>query len=172
MHTLLLVLLAAIMNNPTAQPAAHTASPDSDPRLAPFRAVVGHWTTGPDEPPMHETWMPPHGNNMTGMLRWYKADGTVRMFELMTITAEPEAVRLRIRHFDGTMNPWASEADGPVVARLTDSKDDRYVFTVEPEGDLRTITYDLSDTSRMTAILGFAPGRDPIVIGFERAGED
>ena len=167
-HAAPLAFLIAAPLLATAPPAADPPPrPPADP-LAPFAALAGHWTTA-DDAPMHETWMPPHANNMTGVLRWIAEDGTVRMYELMSLTAEPDGVRLRIRHFDGAMTPWASEAGGPVTARLTDSTDGRHTFAIEPAGGSpTTIAYDLSDADKATVSLGFAEGRDPIIIKFER----
>lgn len=166
-HPAPLALLIAAPMLATAPPATEPPAAMPDP-LAPFAALAGHWTTAGDSP-MHETWMPTHANNMTGVLRWIAEDGSVRMYELMTLTAEPDGVRLRIRHFDAAMNPWKSEADGPLTARLTDSSSGAHVFSAEPSGgSLATITYDLSEHGRTTVTLGFTEGREPAVIEFER----
>ncbi len=165
---LALILAAPLMA--TAQPATERPAATQDP-LAPFAALAGHWTTD-DDAPMHETWMPAHAGNMTGVLRWIAEDGSVRMYELMNLTAEPDGVRLRIRHFDGAMTPWKSEADGPVTGRLTDSTNSAHVFTIEPAGgSLESITYDLSQPDKAAVTLGFAEGREPVLIDFKRRAE-
>lgn len=146
----------------------HTPAP-TDP-LEGFKLLAGSWTTNSDDsPPMQETWMPAEGNNMTGVLRWYADDGTVRMYELMAITAEEDAVRLRIRHFDKRMNPWKSEADGPMILKLEESKNNVFVFEAETgTGALESMTYDLSTPKRSSVILRFEGDAPETRIDFNR----
>lgn len=154
----------------TAPPEAPAAVVTDQP-LSHFDDLIGSWTTPGDGPPMQETWMPAQGNNITGVLRWYAEDGTVRMYELMTITAEPDAVRLRIRHFDKHMNPWSSETEGPMVLRLVPpaDTDTALVFRAEARaGSVETITYELGTPGHAAVTLGFKGDQPATTIGFVR----
>jgi len=155
-------------NQHAEQPAQE--APAHDARLAPFASLASTWTTPADDgAPMQESWLAPRGNNMTGVLRWFADDGSVRMYEVMTITAEADAVRLRIRHFDKDMNPWASESEGPMVLILTESSNGRHVFSPESRArSLASLTYDLSGEDRMTVELTYQGDRPMTKIGFER----
>lgn len=162
---------ALLLNSVTAPvssepPIEATLPPQTDDRLAAFAPLVGSWTTAGDAP-MQEVWMPAHGNNMTGVLRWYADDGSVRMWELVTITAEPDAVRMRIRHFDTDVNPWGSEADGPMVLRLRGGGEKELVFDAEHRsGAVESITYLIEQDRSLSVTLSFGEERDPNVIRF------
>ncbi|MEM9372329.1 MAG: DUF6265 family protein [Planctomycetota bacterium] len=157
--------------NPTTErPGISEPAQQPHDALALFAPLIGTWSTPVAAgPPMQETWMPAHGNNITGALRWYAEDGTVRLYELMTITSEPDAVRLRIRHFDRDMNPWKSEADGPLVLKLTRSGGGVLHFEAETgTGSLESMTYDLSDPGSSTVTLGFEGDQQNTIIRFRR----
>lgn len=160
----MLATLAVLSMAPLLTPAEPTQDP-----LAAFAPLIGSWTTPGDAPPMQETWMPAQGNNITGALRWYADDGTVRMYELMTITAEPDAVRLRIRHFDKHMNPWKSEADGPLILTLAHANDNVFLFEAESgTGSLETMAYNLNMPNQTKVTLGFEGDQPATVIEFVR----
>jgi hypothetical protein len=118
---------------------------------------------------IEEIWLPPEGRNITGALRRLDADGHATLLELLTLTAEPDGVRFRIRHLDGQMTPWPSEADGPMVSAAVSSDGGVLVFDSEARArqTVRMI-YDLSTPDRLTVTLLFEGGREPLVIPFER----
>lgn len=154
---------------------AAVAAPASDPRLEPFRPLAGVWRAEMDATLYEETWLTPAGVNMTGALRAVRADGTAGLFELMTLTAEPDGVTMRLRHFGSALNPWASEADGPIVAIAApgDGPGQQAAEFVVQAGDgrepsPRSIRYDWSVPDRLTVTLVFPGDREPVVIGFAR----
>lgn len=145
------------------RPAAH-------PALAPFAPLAGRWRSERDGGVMEEVWFEPAGSNMTGMLRWIDAEGSARMLELLSLTAEPGGVRFRIRHFDHAMTPWASEADGPMESVATGTEGGVLVFRSVARGRQTVgMRYDVSTPDRLTVTLVFEGGREPLVIPFERA---
>lgn len=157
--------------------SAVVSTPVSDPRLEPFRPLAGVWRAEVDATIFEETWLEPAGMNMTGALRAVRTDGSAGLFELITLTAGPEGVTMRLRHFDAALNPWASEADGPIVAiaahpRPENGPAQAVDFVVQaPDGrepSPRTIRYDWSVENGLTVTLNFGSGRDRGVIAFKR----
>ncbi len=143
-----------------------------DPALTPFAGLAGRWRAPSGTGIIEEIWLPPEGRNMTAALRRIDSEGNATLLELLTLTAEPDGVRFRIRHMDGAMIPWLSEADGPMVALATGS--DGGVLTFRSEARARStvgMVYDISLPDRLTVTLTFdggQGGREPLVIPFER----
>lgn len=107
---ILLVGLCSVLTFAGIQQAAPRTEP-----LAELDWLAGDWQGAMG--PMHaqEIWTEPKGNNMTGMFRMLKPDGSVQVLELLVISHEEGMYVLKFRHFDGALTPWADEADGPIV---------------------------------------------------------
>lgn len=141
----------------------------SDPALTPFAGLAGRWRAPSGTGVIEEVWLPPEGRNITGALRRLDADGNATLLELLTLTAEPDGVRFRIRHMDHRMTPWPSEADGPMESVAVSSDGGVLVFDAEARaGQTARMVYDLSAPDRLTVTLLFEGGRAPLVIPFER----
>ncbi|MCC5822773.1 MAG: DUF6265 family protein [Phycisphaerales bacterium] len=140
-----------------------------DPALAPFAGLTGRWRAPSGDGVIEVIWLPPEGTNITGALRRLDAAGNATLLELLTLTAEPDGVRFRLRHMDAAMTPWASEVDGPMVALATGTAGGVLVFRSEARARQTTeMIYDLSVPDRLTVTLVFEGGRPPLVIPFER----
>ena len=90
---------------------------------APARAVLtdlawlsGNWVDESEGGLSEETWTEPFGDSMLGMWR-YVTGGKARVFELLAITAGPEGVVLRLRHFDPQMIA-REDKNAPVTLKL------------------------------------------------------
>ena len=93
------------------------------------------------------------------------------MFEIFTISREDDGLVYRLRHFDGDLQPWASESEGPMVFSVSSVKG--HVLRLEPVGGtegLEWASYDASEPRRLVFRLEFSEetGRSPLVIEFER----
>jgi hypothetical protein len=153
-------------NAPPTAPAA--AEPGSAP-LANLASLAGVWVGDLGGTRLEEVWLPAHGGNMTGCVRWFRPDGTVRMLELLTINADAEGTRLSIRHFDGGMSPWPSEAEGPMICVLEPGDGKASVFRGrERAGAVQTMTYDLQGPDSLVITMEFGDGRQPLVIPLKR----
>lgn len=140
-----------------------------DPALAPFAGLTGRWRAPSGTGIIEEVWLPPEGRNMTAALRRLDADGNATLLELLTLTAEEDGVRFRLRHMDGAMTPWPSEVDGPMVARATGSAGGVLAFRSEARARQTVeMVYDISVPDHLTVTLTFEGGREPLVIRFER----
>jgi hypothetical protein len=90
------------------------------------------------------------------MFRWVNADGTPGVFEILTITEEPEGVILRLRHFDGKLTPWAGET-APMTLRLAETSSGKAVFrAVESEKKLTAVTYHCPAPDALNILVEFA----------------
>lgn len=159
--------LATVGNPPPTTPDAAEAAPAP---LAALAALPGVWVGDLGGTRLEEVWLPAHGSNMTGCVRWFRPDGTVRMLELLTINTDADGTRLSIRHFDGGMSPWPSEAEGPMVCVLEPGAGTASVFRgSERAGAVQTMTYDLDGPDTLTITMEFGDGRKPLVIPLKRA---
>ena len=157
------VTLSLLAAAPQSAPSA-TAVPE----LPAFFA--GNWIGAHDKDFVQEMWSAPQGNNMMGSFRWVTASGEIAMMELISITKESDATRMRLRHFSKGM--IAKEPlDKPLVFKLTEAKPSRAVFTAEKDsGDASTITYERTGDD-MSVIVDFGRSfdkRDPLALTFKR----
>ncbi len=142
----------------------------SSPTLQDAAFLTGTWHGELGGTPLEETWAEPRGDHMLGMLRWLDTEGASRMYEIFTLTETDEGLVYRLRHFDGELEPWTSEASGAKAFRAT-IQGRRIVF--EPlsnvEGIVRA-SYDASQEGRLVFRIDFEPQtqRPPLVIEFER----
>tara|TARA_R110000782_G_scaffold19140_7_gene52280 strand:+ start:13170 stop:13703 length:534 start_codon:yes stop_codon:yes gene_type:complete len=170
-------MLAAVLGVACVMPGCVSADPveradagGAHAALAPFGVLEGVWRTTDGE--FEEVWMAPAGENMTGAMRRVRPSGRADLFELLTLTPEPDGVRLRLRHFDAALNPWKSEAGGPAEFVADGVRGGVMDFVnpawAEDAGGVRLLRYDLSEPGRMTVTLDTGPGREPFVLAFER----
>jgi hypothetical protein len=97
----------------TASPSQLAAQDNStDPRLRDLAFMAGNWAMITKDGRSEETWSAPAGSGMTGSFRSMKPDGSVTLSEEISISAEPDAVYMRLRHFDEKHNPRENE---PIV---------------------------------------------------------
>lgn len=158
------------------QPAANTAPsfPVPAAALAPLSFMAGRWSAvNADASVVEEHWSAPHGTSMMGMFRWCTPDGTPAIFEILAITAEPEGVAFRLRHFSPTL--VAKEEKGePLMLRLTSSSPGRAVFSASSHArDLASITYVAAGPDRLHIDVVFVAEstREPLKFDLKRASK-
>lgn len=130
--------------------------------------LAGSWRGELGETLVEETWLPPHKGNMTGVFRM-SGEAQVDLVEIMTMTETDEGVVYRLRHFDTALVPWASEAEGPMEARvvIVDTDTARFEIITEDTG-VEAIVYDV-DGETLTAKLTFTDeSREPFTLVFDR----
>jgi len=184
-----LIAAAALGLRPAEPPSAAQAqapTPASRAALAPCAPLIGHWRGQLGGTTIEEVWMPAAGNNITGALRWFDADGAVRMYELFSIDADNNngadsdatapPVRMTLRHFHPGLVPWAAETDaGPMLFQLDPAYDTGLAFnTLQPERGVRRIVYTFPAPDRMTAAVEFpeAEARPAVQIHFQRVAPE
>jgi hypothetical protein len=135
-----LILCAALLAAPEARPAQDPPAKD------PLQAVAfleGRWVSGVPGDLSEETWSPPMGRSMLGMWR-YVIGENARVIELLSLTAEPAGLVLRLRHFDGKLVARETK-DMPVTLRLVKEAPGEARFegpsVGEPEPGTVVLTY-------------------------------
>jgi len=73
--------------------------------LANLYWLTGTWVANVDGDYLEEIWSEPVGDTMMGVFRWVKG-GKVWINEMVTITADPDGLVFRLRHFDRKMTAW------------------------------------------------------------------
>ena len=170
--------LAAIGTGP-AQPEMKTPEgvvtpAERAPTIEDFAPIAGHWRTEAQGRVYEEIWLPPLNGQMTGALRSFDAEGKLLLLELITVSEIEGGLEYRLRHFDGEMAPWDSEAESPVILRGTRHVDGRTLFDeVEGADTLAGAIIDLGTPDRMSFILSFSKdqGGGAFRLTFERVGE-
>lgn len=135
--------------------------------------LAGAWRGEMDGDLVEEHWTAPAGGNITGMFRWIGADGGARVIEVLTISREKDgAVVLRLRHFDGALTPWKSEAE-PVALALAEASPNKAVFRADAAkgGSLAAVTYEVKDGDTLAIVIEFPAERkrEPLRFSLTRA---
>lgn len=129
---------------PAAATAASATTGISAASIDSLGFLAGSWGGDMGGGYADETWSRPRGNNIVGSFRWLKPDGTPSMFEILTITQEGDAIRLRLRHFSPVLAA-KEEADKPMTLKLAELDGSRAVFKAEKDaGGLDHITYEVT----------------------------
>ncbi|MCC6321205.1 MAG: hypothetical protein IT438_07195 [Phycisphaerales bacterium] len=132
--------------SPPSAPEAPKAPAAPKFTIADAGFLAGTWRGEKNGGVVEEMWSEPQGNNILGTFRWLKKDGKPVMFEMLAITEEDGAVRLRLRHYSARLGA-KEDKDNPLTLILsqfnaTDS-DRRAVFTAERDAhDLKEVVYD------------------------------
>lgn len=132
---------------PTGTPAS-PSTPQAGPAatIGEVAFLAGRWqgTMGRGSH-VEEVWTNPSGNNVVGMFRWLKADGTPTVFELLTIQEEDGTLALRLRHQTASGTSW-EEKDKPVTMRLAEKRENLALFTAYRDcGDLASCRYEVRE---------------------------
>ncbi|HUG53253.1 MAG TPA: DUF6265 family protein [Vicinamibacteria bacterium] len=144
--------------SPMASPAP-MASPGTGAaagaRVADVAWIAGRWVDDSKGNYSEEIWTGPAGGAMLGMWRLVNG-GRVRVYELLSLSDEPEGLVLRLRHFDPRLVA-REEKDRPVTLRLTDLQGARATFEgQEADGPVRLIYH--------------RTGKDTLAVTLDRAG--
>ncbi|MDZ4829894.1 MAG: DUF6265 family protein [Phycisphaerae bacterium] len=164
--TLLALPLAALLLMGGAMGVAKGTGdpPKSTLPLSTLGFLAGNWSSSGDDGFSEEIWSAPRGSSghesMMGAFRWLKPDGSPMMFEMLTITVEPDATRLRLRHYTPTLTA-KEDADKPLTLKLTQSSSSRAVFEAEKDAhDLSRIVYEVTGDELKIAV-EFVQGEKP-----------
>ena len=126
-----------------APQAAQTGeAPDSGVTgpLAELDWMAGRWSREDEGQYLEETWSPARTDAMVGVFRWARG-GSVWLYELMSIEADGPDITFRLRHFSRGIEPWTSEADGPLTYPLKSMSENEVVFENPERNSPRRFIY-------------------------------
>lgn len=158
------LLALAVQAPPAAAPVPPATAP---PTLADVAFMAGRWLGNDAEGFSEEVWTAPEGDSMLGMWR-YVSKGQARIFELLSLKAEPDGVVLRLRHFD-PLFVAREDKQTPVVLRLVRYAPGEATFegpAVGAEGQVRLV-YRREGEAGLSCVLEKAGQREEF--GFRRA---
>ena len=145
------------------------------PTIEDFTPMAGHWRTEAQGRVYEEVWLPPMHGQMTGALRCFDAQGELLLLELITLREIEGGVEYRLRHFDGEMSPWESEAESPMILRARRHVNGRTLFDeVEGVDSLSGAIIDLGEPDRVSFVLSLNDDRGgrALRLTFERVGSE
>jgi hypothetical protein len=143
-----------------ATPAPGPAAAPAPATLADVAFMAGHWLGGEEGDVSEEVWTAPEGDSMLGLWR-YVSKGQARVFELLSLKAEPDGVLLRLRHFDPRLVA-REEKETPLVLRLIRHAPGEAAFegaAVGGTGQVR-LTYRRDGEAGLVSVLEKAGRRD------------
>ena len=148
------VLLGLSPMQPTSKPASTGPSAPTPPTpptapkfsIADAAFLAGTWRGEMDGAFVEEMWSAPQGNNIVGTFRWLKKDGKPMLLEMLAITQDDGAVRLRLRRYMAALTA-KEDADKPLTLKLSQvtavGGTNRAVFTAEKDAqDLKEVVYE------------------------------
>lgn len=170
MPSLTLALVASVhLAGPLhAGPAAPQPEAADVRSLQDLAFLAGAWEGEDGDVSMREVWDLPRGDAMVGHYSMME-DGRAFLYELLVIEQGEDGPTLRIRHFNRGLEPWASEAAGPVTLPLLEVEDQRAVFEDPDRQFPSRIVYEVEER---TLTVRLEPredsDREPIELEFER----
>ncbi len=113
--------------------------------------IAGRWVDESGGDLSEETWGPPSGDCLVGMWRLV-VGGKATLYELLTITAEPDGLVLRLRHFDRSGVGW-EDREHPLVLKLVRSKENEAVFEGREADNYLRISYRRDDAETLVSVV-------------------
>jgi hypothetical protein len=152
---------------------ADEEAPMTGPTIDDLAWLAGRWTgTFFDGEPCEEAWLPPLGGTMIGTFRALRG-GRGAFYEILVVEVTGDGLVLRMRHFDGGLEPWASEAGATPSWPLVSIDGQRAVFEDAERPFPQRQVYE-RDGDRLTIRLeGEQQGRPhAMAFSFQRLVED
>ena len=105
--------------------------------------LAGDWTMEAEGSTWDEHWLAPRGDAVLAVSRMVSSkDGTTRLCELTAIEQTADGPVLRLRHFSRSLEPWKSEAEGPITMKLAEQGERKVVFEAPEREFPKRLTYE------------------------------
>lgn len=118
-----------------------------------FAWISGHWGMDKDGDTLEEIWSEPKGGSLMGVFRWMKADGSVRLFEMLSIVVEDDGVYFRFRHFGPDLTAWEDKTS-PLSFKLTRMTGDLAVFENAEGKPFRRFAFEKKGANGLVVVAG------------------
>lgn len=135
----------------------------SSTELVPLAFMAGRWVeVSPNGTIQEEHWMAPRGKSMMAMFRRVLGNGEPVFHELVSVTAEPEGVLLRLRHFHAKLEARGAESEIMVLklAQSGQGPDGELLARFDAVDNTRgvtSVTYRQIDAGTLTVTINFEP---------------
>jgi uncharacterized protein DUF6265 len=159
------ILAAAVAGAVRAGDKAETDGTAAKVRIADLGWLAGEWTSDEDGAAFDELWTAPRGDAMFAVSRLVQ-DGATGLCELSAIEQTGDGLVLRIRHFSRSLEPWKSDAAGPLTMTLVESAAKKLVFEDAKRAFPRRIAYE-REGEVLTALLEGEKDGKPVNERFE-----
>lgn len=137
-----------------AEPPAPKPAPFASVTVADFAWLAGSWQGEVQGSFVEELWSTPAGGGLMGMFRWMNGgrDGTLAMYELLSLEPGAEGPILWLRHFNPKLVGW-EDKEGAIAFHLVAYKPGEATFdNRDPEKPAR-ITYRREGGDRLISLL-------------------
>jgi hypothetical protein len=121
-------------------------------KIADLAWIQGHWTTNIGADELHEIWSPPQADCMMASFCWIK-DGSVWMYELLTIAEEGKGLVLRFKHFSRELHGW-EEKDKAITLELVELTDKLAAFKNTREDGPTWMVFRKESPTQLTVRVG------------------
>ena len=134
--------------------------------------MSGQWRGQTEDGVFEEHWSRAEGNNIMGMFRWLKADGTPVMFEMLAMTQEPEGVFMRLKHFNSKLVGREEKGEATTL-RLASASPTRAEFAgAEGETHVAGAVYERTADALHITIRFTDDKREPLKFELKRMGAE
>jgi hypothetical protein len=127
------------------QPASKTPAATAHDQSAAFNQLAflqGAWKGDMGGSAVEEIWSGASGRNIMGCFRWMNGDEP-GLLELLSISHESDAIRLRLLHATSTLSPKETK---PMTLKLASSDASFALFEAEADCEqLASVRYELKD---------------------------
>jgi hypothetical protein len=154
--TLLLALTLLAGTAIAAEPPTPNAPASfASVKVADLSWIAGNWQGEIGGDFIEEQWSAPAGGTLMGMFRWIKGgkDGTVALYELLTLEPGAEGPILWLRHFSPGLVA-REDKEGALAFYLVAHKPDEATFDNRDPGNPTRLTYRRQGDDRLVVVLG------------------
>lgn len=173
--------------------AAAAPRPAAAPALEELSWLQGTWLQQREDGSFEEEiWSAPRGQGMVGAFRIVGADGVASLYELMTLGLEgpggpaapppqadgpiipgqdrgvPLRLTMRLRHFDRSLAPWKSEAEGPLIFVVKELRERGFTLEDPAREFPREIVYQREGDRLQIRLLSADPDQEPMSFDMRR----
>jgi hypothetical protein len=134
--------------------------------------MAGTWRMEDEGSLWEDHWSAPRGDSIVGISRWIR-QGKAALYELFVIEEAAGTLHLRMRHFNRGLEPWKSEAKGPLSWPLKSAAKNEVIFEEASRDFPKRMVYRRPEKDVLVVRLeGISGGKEAAQeFRFKRAGD-